>query len=274
LCIEDSIEIDDEEDFRSLMISLRTSLTNGPVLIDRTQSGDTFKEFVNAARMFVPGYVARACLPSFDEDNRMIGGTFPDPTLNGVFPQITQWRLASLLGASTPDSDTNSLPDLWETEYLGGTGKDPNADPDKDGVNNLLEYELGSDPTGRGAPAWWSNQGVLSANSPVANDFAAINQGQIKWMAAKACAEMQTVFAEQGGAGSNVMALVQGFTADNNYMAVNIGQLKAVAKPFYDRLIELGKASTYTWVNAAQTNDFGAANIGQAKHLFSFDLSN
>ena len=45
------------------------------------------------------------------------------------------------------DSDSNSLPDWWELEYLGSLGNSTTADPDGDGLTNLQEYQQGSDPT-------------------------------------------------------------------------------------------------------------------------------
>ena len=52
-----------------------------------------------------------------------------------------------------------------------------------------------------------------------------------------------------------------------------------MAQPFYDRLYELALTNTfpanmpgyYPWGNAAQTNDYAIANIGQVKYVFSFD---
>jgi outer membrane protein assembly factor BamB len=47
------------------------------------------------------------------------------------------------------DSDSDSLPDWWESKYFGSaTGADPDADEDMDGLTNLAEYEVySSDPT-------------------------------------------------------------------------------------------------------------------------------
>ena len=45
------------------------------------------------------------------------------------------------------DGDHNGLPDLWEQQYFGRTGIDPNADFDGDGISNLQEYRNHSDPT-------------------------------------------------------------------------------------------------------------------------------
>jgi hypothetical protein len=39
------------------------------------------------------------------------------------------------------------LPDSWMIRYFGAVGQDPNADPDHDGMSNLQEYLLGTDPT-------------------------------------------------------------------------------------------------------------------------------
>ena len=44
------------------------------------------------------------------------------------------------------DSDTNSLPDLWEHVYFESTGVDPNADDDGDGLGNFQELMKGTNP--------------------------------------------------------------------------------------------------------------------------------
>jgi hypothetical protein len=43
------------------------------------------------------------------------------------------------------DTDQDGLPDWWEDQYFGGQG-DPGDDPDNDGVNNLKEYQAGTNP--------------------------------------------------------------------------------------------------------------------------------
>ncbi|MFO8027694.1 MAG: hypothetical protein R6U56_08530 [Opitutales bacterium] len=55
----------------------------------------------------------------------------------------------ALFGAIFADDDGDGLPNWWESEFFGSnTAADPNADePDGDGLTNLEEYELGSDPT-------------------------------------------------------------------------------------------------------------------------------
>jgi len=122
-------------------------------------------------------------------------------------------------------------------------------------------------------PQWWLDRGVVTQGA-VTNDFAAVNQGQLKWIAAKGYEELQAKL--PGGAGSNLTVLISSFSLTNaNYAPVTIGQLKNLAKPFYDRLIEVGYTHSYPWTaTTSDDNDYAMANIGQVKYLFSFDLNN
>ena len=40
-----------------------------------------------------------------------------------------------------------TLPDSWELNYFNNTLFNQSADPDDDGLSNLEEFNLGSDPT-------------------------------------------------------------------------------------------------------------------------------
>jgi hypothetical protein len=124
-------------------------------------------------------------------------------------------------------------------------------------------------------PDWWYARGAVNSNLPV-KDYAFINLGQLKWMATNAYLEMEAYF----GAGTGVAARVCGFSNSNgNYYLANLGQLKYLAQPFYDRLYALNLTNTfpsnmpgyYPWGGATNTNDFAFANLGQLKYVFSFD---
>ncbi len=120
------------------------------------------------------------------------------------------------------------------------------------------------------APAWWSERGVIDANSAT-NDFAAVAQGQVKWMATNAFNEMNEQLV--GGAGTAVCAAVSGFASSNNYLPANLGQLKALARPFYERLMAVGYTSNYPWTSPATDDvDYALANVGQLKSLFCLDF--
>ena len=122
-----------------------------------------------------------------------------------------------------------------------------------------------------GYPQWWISNGVVNVNAPVTNDYAAANQGQVKWIATKAAEELTGHL--PGGAGSTVQVAVSAFTSTNNYLPVNLGQLKNLATNFYARLIAEGYTNQVPWAGAAQTNDYAAVNVGQVKQLFSFNLT-
>lgn len=130
-------------------------------------------------------------------------------------------------------------------------------------------------------PQWWTDRGVINPGAQP-NDYAAVNQGQLKNMAEAAVAEFNAYL--PGGAGDALNQLatqLSGTSAQtNDYAPVNLGQLKNVAKPFYDRLLSIGynghplESGTYPWIGKeTQANDYALANIGQVKNLFSFDVA-
>jgi len=132
-------------------------------------------------------------------------------------------------------------------------------------------------------PSWWATYGVQNENP--ANDYAAVNQGQVKNIAVAAVSELDTDLAQFGGAGGQLdqlaSTLISGSSPQrNDYAAINLGQLKALAQPFYDRLLALGynippvMSGTYPWITSGlAANDYAMANLGQVKNLFSFDVT-
>ena len=124
-------------------------------------------------------------------------------------------------------------------------------------------------------PQWWYDRGVVDPTQ-TPNDYAAVNQGQVKFIAEQAMSEMDAHL--PGGTGDIVHTLVATWgtptATTNGFTAVNLGQLKALARPFYDRLELVGYANAYPWSpNQSLVNNYAAANIGQVKNLFSFDLT-
>ncbi|HPF98822.1 MAG TPA: hypothetical protein PLE77_02055 [Kiritimatiellia bacterium] len=120
------------------------------------------------------------------------------------------------------------------------------------------------------SPSWWATRSVLNTNWP-ANDYAPVLAGQLKWMATNAAAELDTL---PGGAGTGVHALVGSFALSNNYVPINLGQLKNTAVPFYQRLMEVGYATNYPWTeDTADDVDFAPAVLGQLKYAFDFNVS-
>ena len=118
------------------------------------------------------------------------------------------------------------------------------------------------------APAWWAERGVLKPGA-TPDDYAAVNQGQVKNIAKQGYEEMKAKL--PGGAGSTLDAIwAAPASSTDDYRAINLGQLKNTAKPFYDRLQELDASIHYPWTGVG-ADDYALANIGQVKNLFSFD---
>ena len=133
-------------------------------------------------------------------------------------------------------------------------------------------------------PGWWADKQVLISGSSVTrNDYAAVNQGQVKNIAMKAIAELNEVLPFGAGKDLNDLSVILSSTSTNtnDYASVNVGQLKALFTPFYNALYSIGyrghplESGTYPWVSGTtnNANDYAMANIGQVKNLFAFDLS-
>jgi alpha-tubulin suppressor-like RCC1 family protein len=124
------------------------------------------------------------------------------------------------------------------------------------------------------APSWWSQRDVLVEDA-LPDDYAPVNQGQLKNIAKAAVEEMDARLT--GGAGEPLHTPISSWSPSapetNDYAPVNLGQLKNVARLFYDRLIAAGIADHYPWLGSpSSADDFAVANIGQVKHLFSFEV--
>ncbi|OYW77283.1 MAG: hypothetical protein B7Z37_04760, partial [Verrucomicrobia bacterium 12-59-8] len=123
-------------------------------------------------------------------------------------------------------------------------------------------------------PSWWTERGVIAPDT-AADDYAVINQGQLKNIARAACDELNAEL--PGGAGDEINALISSWQVPavetEDFAVATQGQLKALAAPFYDRLTAAGLADGVPWAGATATPDhYAPANIGQAKQLFSFVL--
>ena len=149
-------------------------------------------------------------------------------------------------------------------------------------------------------PSWWGP----AINTNTKNDYARFgkNQGQLKSFALAGYEEFQAkIPAGMGGGGSGLRTLLRKWVqigsngmvvrqngmpvmaaqdpdlpARNDYAPATLGQVKAVTELFYERLKQLdpnNPAWQYPWVlDGGVANDYAAANIGQLKRMFYFDM--
>ncbi|MEI6713571.1 MAG: Ig-like domain-containing protein [Verrucomicrobiota bacterium] len=124
-------------------------------------------------------------------------------------------------------------------------------------------------------PDWWIQRDVVRDESR-GGDYSPANHGQLKQVASNALLEFNEML--PGGAGGKILSLIlswqSSLSAANDFAVLNLGQLKAVATLFHDRLKEEG----YVWVpwqypiTKSSADDYAVANVGQLKAMFAFDL--
>jgi alpha-tubulin suppressor-like RCC1 family protein len=153
-------------------------------------------------------------------------------------------------------------------------------------------------------PEWWWNDDpalrVVDHTQPEGN-ASPLNQGQLLHMTEQGLAELNEKFAPIGGAQFEIDDLLDS-DPSNYYAPANLGQLKHLSSKFYERFAELGfnpvapdsgnlgefvpmpliaersdgnllGVSVYPWLDNFTASNLALANIGQAKHLFSWDLN-
>ncbi|WP_346189740.1 LamG-like jellyroll fold domain-containing protein [Rubritalea halochordaticola] len=135
-------------------------------------------------------------------------------------------------------------------------------------------------------PAWWSEKGVTDTNAGT-NNFGVANIGQAKWMATKALEKLNEVaplLASQVDTSVVFPDAPQNPDAswyEQQKKALNLGQLKSIAYPFYQVLPEAWVAGQMTqngisnwtgpfpWDAATPVEDnLKVANVGQLKLVF------
>ena len=150
-------------------------------------------------------------------------------------------------------------------------------DTDADGISDIVENALALNPDvaniipdvfATSAPTWWATRMVTTTLRP-ADDYAGVNQGQLRNIAKKTYDQLAANLL--GGAGATLDALWAAPAASSDdYRAVNIGQVKNIVKPFYDRMIALGYGAQYPWLSSPNPpDDYALANAGQVKKLFA-----
>lgn len=78
---------------------------------------------------------------------RIVYTYFPNRFTSQVVNYDFRFKTGSVGSGTNPDTDSDGLPDAWEATYGFPIGKnDAAADADGDGLTNLQEYQLGTDP--------------------------------------------------------------------------------------------------------------------------------
>lgn len=159
-------------------------------------------------------------------------------------------------------------------------------------------------------PSWWNDpETQISQWGLPQSDDSPVTLGQLKFVASQARKHLDKHL--PGGAGSGISQMVSAFKPvsgvaytpeqlqqirRDNFAPATLAQLKAVAKPFYDRLNAVGFNTKQNLMNRGYPNkwigagawigyypwnpgtpvaeNYAPASIGQLKMVFSFDVSN
>lgn len=148
-------------------------------------------------------------------------------------------------------------------------------------LTGLFTVAMGGQAAIAAEPAWWGIRSVKTG-APVA-DYSVANQGQAKWFAKQAEAELMEKL-PPGFNGSILPTLPTG----NNYLPINHGQLKNLVKPLYDRIKAartvhpsvvvtfpqgMTMAEDYPWTTTTSDDlNYALVNLGQLKHSLSFEI--
>ncbi len=163
----------------------------------------------------------------------------------------------------------------------------------------LFQSVLLSGPVPAGKPAhypdWWFEQDVIARlnpnntspvwpqDYPASDDYATANLGQAKHLSNQAALNLEANLPE--GLTPAIYTLInpwlQPSSTRDDYAALNQGQLKTVAKPFYDQFASLGYSmpqvsggGIYPWTATnADDDSYALTNSGQLKYVFSFDAA-
>ena len=100
------------------------------------------------------------------------------PILNDTMPGYT---------GTSPDADADGLDDSWEFSELLTVAYDSTGDPDGDGMNNLMEFTMGTDPYTFDSLATANDPSLDAAHfsifpNPGSEEIALQNLGDIDWI--------------------------------------------------------------------------------------------
>jgi len=131
---------------------------------------------------------------------------------------------------------------------------------------------------------WWVSRGAV-VTTATQNDNAAATEGQVKQFTEQAVNEMNDNLPGYG-AGNTLTTMVNnwvtqyqtlGYSGTNpmpsDFQVVNVGQLKYIGSMVWNQLQTAGYAGLPSWLAVNPAVDSNAANLGQLKTVFNFDLT-
>jgi len=142
-------------------------------------------------------------------------------------------------------------------------------------------------------PSWWLEYSIINFQTENLQNQSSINQGQAKFFTQQAIQYLDDRLSKIGGAGFTLTESLDTSKQAAHYSPLNLGQLKNLTAPFYQRFEEIGfsplspgwpttlhlvdpveqdLSPNYPWLSDTGTQNLNHAKIGEVKHLFSWNL--
>ncbi len=155
--------------------AVATSQANGASLLAQVNSPVTlvnllvpanFYQFKDGTSMATPQVAAAVafCARNFPAETavqrvaRVINNVTPVAALSGLVKSGGRLNLLKIV-----DTNTNELPDWWETDHFATLGVNPSADADGDGMNNHQEYLAATNPNNAASRLAITQAGLVPA---------------------------------------------------------------------------------------------------------------
>jgi subtilisin-like proprotein convertase family protein len=118
--------------------------------------------------------------------------------------QLQIARQQSVCCTAAADSDSDGLPDNWETLYFGNLNQGANDDPDGDGFTNLQEFNAGTIPTNAMSLPRITAIEILGANVRISFTTESGKLYDVEWTASVASGSWNTLTTNVAGTGGIV----------------------------------------------------------------------
>ena len=129
----DPLYADEQQTVREYMYDLRVSLNNPHAV-----TVDNYTEVGYLGAFFESSYVLRDLIPQLSDDNEIIHGTIPDPTMTGILPDATEQRWHDELYGRVP-MVRESVFNIDGKVFSTGGYAYWNQEPDMDGVTGCAQ---------------------------------------------------------------------------------------------------------------------------------------